>query len=174
MTLNQILFVGLLTAISLVAMALVPYLIEKAPSWIEALGARYLQPRPAEPVRSRPERPNAGTPHSNAAERGSGGSDRSVNPRNLADPEPEPLPNVAMVRAIAAHKLTHPSDGKEATILQAFGARKGSSKAYVAASAAWDWLYTVEPAPNELTPIAGRPYDPSRYPAERRPALAEE
>lgn len=86
----------------------------------------------------RPERPNDRAPHSNAIEPRSVGSERSIEPLKTAVVD---APTLALMQQIAAHKVKQPSDGKEATALVVSGAKKGSSKAYQAFSAAWDLLY---------------------------------
>jgi hypothetical protein len=82
---------------------------------------------------------------------------RSVGSVNVPEPPRTAVvdaPTLLLIQRIAAHKVQHAADGKEATAFAVCQAKKGSSKAYREFSAAWDLLYPVA-APAE--PAADRP-----------------
>lgn len=99
---------------------------------------------------NRAEPANDRAPRANAAE-----------PRSTSSPTVQEPPRTAVVDApallliqrIAAHKVQHAQDGKEATALAVSGAKKGSSKAYQEFAGAWDLLYPparpAEPAADD-------------------------
>jgi hypothetical protein len=99
----------------------------------------------------RAERANDRAPRANAPE------PRSVGSANVQEPPRTAVvdaPTLVLIQRIAAHKVKHPADGKEASAFAICQAKKGSSKQYQAFSAAWDLLYPIA-KPDE--PAADRP-----------------
>lgn len=97
-----------------------------------------------EPANDRAPQPNAVHP-------------RSASSANAQEPPRTPIvdaPTLLLIQRIAAHKVQHASDGKEATAFAVCQAKKGSSKQYKVFSAAWDLLY---PPAKPDEPEADRP-----------------
>lgn len=166
MTLNQILFVGLLTAVSLVALAIGPYLVERGPAWLGMLRDRYVQPRAVSSV----SRADADTQA--ARIRADYQTDRQTDRQTAADPR-----QTADNEAVAALQIDRTRKAVIAVLVDSGwkvseirAVLKGDNTA-ISAEIAEATNSLAAGQPLARTPIAQRPVDGRKF---ERPALAAE